>query len=89
MHKREEGQFVLLDDKKVSLHAVIQSVAPHLCSFLSLLYLQISVTRLHLCRPSVLYLEFFLTISCCLLYTPLSFHLHLALVVSVASHLQF
>lgn len=54
-------------------------------SFLSLLHLHISVTRLHLCRPSVLYLEFFLTISCCLLYAPFSFHLHLAPVFPAAS----
>lgn len=59
-------------------------------SFLSLLYLHLSVTRLHLCRPSVLYLELFLTISCCLLYAPpFSFYLHLAPVLLVASYLQF
>lgn len=86
-NKREGGQFVLLDDKKVSPRAVIQSAAPHLC--LPPLTPLSSYLRLHLCRPSVLYLDFFLTISCCLLDALLSSHLHLAPVFPVASHVQF
>lgn len=46
MYKREGGQFALLDDKKVSLHAVIQSAAPRLC------LLPLTPLSSYLCHPS-------------------------------------
>lgn len=70
MHEREGGQFVLLDDKKYHSTLLFKALLRIPASFLSFLHLHIFVTRLHLRRPSVLYLEFFLTIFAAA-FTPL------------------